>query len=174
MRSRCFWVWPALLVAAVLGLLLLDRPANAPKGRATGPSAGAPSAPATGPGAPAAGSASGTEEPSRLADRLNAPGGDIRTDLRIVDQILIAYRSALRTGNPVGENAEITAALRGGNRLGFAFIPAGHPAINAKGELCDRWGTPFFFHQISGEKMEIRSAGPDRALWTADDAVFTP
>jgi hypothetical protein len=169
MRSRGFWIWAAFLVAAVVGLLL-DTPANTPKGRAAGRSAGAP--PVSTPSR--RGSASGAEEPSRLADGLNAPGGDVRTDLRIVDQIFSAYRSALRTGNPVGENAEITAALRGSNRLGFAFIPAGHPAINAKGELCDRWGVPFFFHQISGEKMEIRSAGPDRTLWTADDAVFTP
>ena len=43
-----------------------------------------------------------------------------------------------------------------------------------KGELCDRWGRPFFFHQLSGTKMEIRSAGPARQLWTDDDVVLTP
>ena len=96
-----------------------------------------------------------------------SPSGDVHADLRLVNEIFIAYRSALRTGNPVGENSEITAALAGRNRLGYAFIPADSPAINAKGELCDRWGTPYFFHQLSGERMEIRSAGPDRRLWTA-------
>jgi hypothetical protein len=98
----------------------------------------------------------------------------VHSDLRLINEIFIAYRGAVRSGNPVGENAEITAALLGRNRLGFAFIPAGNPAVNARGELCDRWGTPYFFHQLSGEKMEIRSAGPDRKLWTADDQVLTP
>jgi hypothetical protein len=124
-------------------------------------------------GAPLA-AAPGGEEPSRLADGLNSPSGDVRADLRLVDQLFVAYRSALRTGNPIGENAEITAALRGRNKLGFAFIPADNPAINAQGELCDRWGTPYFFHQISGQRMEVRSAGPDHKLWTDDDVVLTP
>jgi hypothetical protein len=88
--------------------------------------------------------------------------------------IFIAFRAALHNGNPVGENSEITAALTGRNKLAFAFIPKDCPAINSKGELCDRWGKPYFFHQISGEKMEIRSAGPDGVLWTADDVVLTP
>ena len=74
----------------------------------------------------------------------------------------------------MGENSEITAALKGRNKLGFAFIPVDCPAINRKGELCDRWGTPYFFHQLSGEQMEIRSAGPDRKLWTPGDEVLPP
>jgi hypothetical protein len=43
--------------------------------------------------------------------------------------------------------------------------------INGKGELVDYWGTPFFFHQLSGTEMEIHSAGPDKVMWTADDLV---
>jgi hypothetical protein len=171
MRFRRTWAWPALLLAAGI-VLLVWKPAPAPEVRQAGTERRTPAAPASA-GGPIASPSAG-EEPSRLAGGLNAPLGDIRADLRTVDQIFVAYRSALRSGNPVGENAEITAALCGKNKLGFAFIPPDHPAINAKGELCDRWNTPFFFHQISGEKMEIRSAGPDRALWTADDVVFTP
>jgi hypothetical protein len=110
-----------------------------------------------------------------LADELNAPGGDIHHDLMILQDIFIAWRTNYpHDGNPVGENNEITAALTGGNSLQLALIPANHPAINAGGELCDRWGTPFVFHQLSGTRMEIRSAGPDRKLYTADDAVLTP
>jgi len=114
------------------------------------------------------------EEPSHLADRLNAPTSDIASDLRVLNDIFVQYRSATHGENPVGENAEITAALTGRNKLGFSFIPKNHPAINARGELCDRWGMPFFFHQLSGTQMEIRSAGPDRKLWTDDDKVLTP
>jgi len=109
-----------------------------------------------------------------LADELNSPSGDIHADLRIVNEIFRQYRSATHGTNPVGENAEIVRVLTGRNALEFAFIPPNHPAINAKGELCDRWGTPFFFHQLSGVQMEIHSAGPDRVMWTADDQVLTP
>ena len=35
----------------------------------------------------------------------------------------------------------------------------------------DPWGTPYFFHQLSSTEMEIRSAGPDKRLWTDDDVV---
>jgi len=114
------------------------------------------------------------EEPSELTRGLNSPGTDVQSDLRLVNGIFLAYRSATHGLDPVGENAEITAVLRGKNRLGFAFIPAGCPAVNTRGELCDRWGSPYFFHALAGDKMEVRSAGPDRVLWTADDAVFTP
>ncbi len=114
------------------------------------------------------------DAPSQLADDLNSPKSDIHADLRLLNDLFMHYRSAVRDDNPVGDNADITAVLTGRNRLGFAFIPKDHPAINANGELCDRWGTPYFFHQLSGEEMEIRSAGPDRKLWTADDEVLTP
>jgi hypothetical protein len=164
----------AALAFGVALLLLAFHPRLAPLGRfftALRPRAHAPAAPreATA-GAPAAGS----EERSRLADDLNSTTGDVHSDLRLVNEIFIAYRGAVRSGNPVGENSEITRVLMGRNRLGFAFIPPDNPAINSKGELCDRWGTPYFFHQLSGQRMEIRSAGPDRRLWTADDEVLTP
>lgn len=127
---------------------------------------------ASGSKAPSVASGQG-DAPSEIARDLNAAGGDIRRDLEIASELFVAWQSNFpRDGNPVGENHEITAALVGGNRLGFAFIPRGHRAINARGELCDRWGTPFRFHQISGTHMEIRSAGADRKFATADDAVW--
>lgn len=114
------------------------------------------------------------DAPSHLADDLNSPKTDIHADLRLINEIFLAYRSSVRADNPVGENADITAALTGRNPIGFAFIPKDNPAINSKGELCDRWGTPYFFHQLAGDQMEIRSAGPDRKMWTSDDEVLTP
>ncbi len=168
-RARMAWV--ALALAAAVALLFLRPRAgkeNAEAVRSVGAPAGQGRTEGSGAAPPA------VEERSRLADGLNSPAGDVRADLRQIDQIFVAYRSALHTGNPVGENREITAALQGRNRLGFAFIPADHPAINAQGELCDRWGTPYFFHQASGQRMEIRSAGPDHKLWTDDDVVLTP
>lgn len=73
--------------------------------------------------------------------------------------------------NPVGTNPEITSALQGGNPKHMNFLKPDGNRVNAKGELVDTWGTPYFFHQISGHEMEIRSAGPDRVMYTGDDLV---
>lgn len=76
-------------------------------------------------------------------------------------------------GNPVGNNAEITRALAGDNPKQVNFInPDDGMRINGAGELVDPWGTPFFFHQLSGTEMEIHSAGPDKKMWTDDDLVI--
>jgi hypothetical protein len=77
------------------------------------------------------------------------------------------------SGNPVGTNPEIAAALNGENPKQIKFIdPENGLRINGKGELVDSWGTPFFFHQLSATDMEVRSAGPDRIMWTPDDLVI--
>jgi len=90
--------------------------------------------------------------------------------------VLENIRSAIRLygttfgGNPVGDNAEITACLAGNNAKQVNFI--GNDSgirLNEKGEMVDFWGTAFFFHQLSGSETEIRSAGPDKKMWTADD-----
>ncbi len=110
------------------------------------------------------------EQVSPIASELNAPRGTIQRDLEIVAAVLEAWRTNFpREGNPVGENHEITQALAGDNSLQFAFLSPRHPAINDRGELCDRWGTPFRFHQLSGSVMELISAGPDRRFATDDD-----
>lgn len=75
-------------------------------------------------------------------------------------------------GNPVGNNAEITRALGGENPGQVNYLnPEAGLRVNSAGELVDVWGTPLFFHQLSGRVMEIHSAGPDGKLWTADDLV---
>ncbi len=139
------------------------------------PRAPGPAGPRHGnPNPPAPADAAIADAPSELANNLNSPAGDIHSDLRQLHEIFVAYRGAVHGDNPVGDNVDITEVLTGRNALGFAFIPKDHPAINADGELCDRWGVPYFFHQLSGEEMEIRSAGPDHKMWTADDEVLTP
>jgi len=116
-----------------------------------------------------------SSESSPLADELNSPHTTIQRDLQVLSGVLLAWQTNFHEqGNPVGDNAAITAALTGKNPLNFQFIRRDHPAINDRGEICDRWGTPFFFHALSGTRMEIRSAGPDRQLYTDDDIVFTP
>lgn len=74
-------------------------------------------------------------------------------------------------GNPTGTNAEIVKALNGGNPGGVRSLPDTLLRLNGQGELVDPWGTPYFFHQLSSQQTEIRSAGPDKTLWTQDDIL---
>jgi|GEM_PF-2190090 len=91
------------------------------------------------------------------------------TDLEAVDAIFGAYIWAFRELPEGGENHEITAGLTGKNPKKLIFIPPDHPRLDAKGNLLDRWETPYFFHKQSESKLEIVSAGPDRRLWSSDD-----
>ena len=90
--------------------------------------------------------------------------------LQGVDQVILFYRRAFGE-NPVGQNEDITAAILGENSSHAAFLPSGSPAIK-DGKLLDAWGTPYWFHPVSGTHMEIRSAGPDRELFTDDDLIL--
>jgi hypothetical protein len=62
--------------------------------------------------------------------------------------------------------------MMGGNKKGAMLGPPEGLSMNSNGELMDRWGTPIFFHALSKDQMEIRSAGPDRVMWTADDVIL--
>jgi len=84
--------------------------------------------------------------------------------------ILEAYRNRFRAF-PTGDNREIVNALTGANPERLPFFPRDHPNLNASGEWVDRWSTPLFFHHLASDVIEIRSAGPDRTLYSADDVV---
>ncbi len=110
-----------------------------------------------------------------------APAGNAQPPdyTNLAPEIVLDYlRHAIRDygtmfgGNPVGLNSEITSQLNGKNLTQANFIrPEAGMRINDRGELVDPWGTPYFFHQLSGTEMEIRSAGPDKIMWTADDLM---
>jgi hypothetical protein len=101
-----------------------------------------------------------------------APGLTPKIVLENVRSVFRTYSSRFG-GNPVGSNLEITRALNGANAGQAVFLnPDDGLRVNERGELIDNWGTPFFFHQLSARQMEIRSAGADRRLWTADDLVL--
>ena len=88
--------------------------------------------------------------------------------LSILQQILGHYRFAYRE-NPVGpENSDITEKLLGNNPKKIIFIATDSPALQGS-VLVDQWGTPFFFHAMSDQRMDIRSAGPDKKMYTEDD-----
>lgn len=89
-------------------------------------------------------------------------------DLQLASEFVRDYRLVFG-GNPVGDNSEITAALTGKNARRIVFFAGFRPTLNAQQEWVDPWGTPYFFHQISGEHMEFVSAGPDARFGTDDD-----
>jgi hypothetical protein len=112
----------------------------------------------TGPSAPAPPEAAPTE-----ADFVA-----LENDLQHVQMMVRDYCTAVGE-NPIGTNSEIMKAVLGDNlKQAKIGAPEGQ-SLNGKGELVDRWGSPYFFHQVSKTKMEIRSAGPDRVMWTGDD-----
>ena len=111
---------------------------------------------------------------SPLAQKINQLDHSPQRDLEIVYTLLNQTRLFVKdlATRPLGTNAEFTAVLTGNNSLRLAAIPANHPAINESGELTDRWGTPLFFHPLSSDETNLRSAGPDRQLFTEDDFVY--
>ncbi len=84
---------------------------------------------------------------------------------------LVPAYNPVNGANPVGTNAELMAAVMGKNARQAVLGPPEGLSLNPKGELVDEWGTPYFFHQLSKDVMEIHSAGPDKIMGTADDTV---
>jgi hypothetical protein len=91
-------------------------------------------------------------------------------DVQSVTTLLEEFRRAFGA-MPTGElNDEIVRRLQGENPRGIAVLPKTHPAI-VNGELIDRYGTPYRFHPESAWDMQVRSAGPDKRMWTSDDII---
>ncbi len=110
---------------------------------------------------------------SPLAVRLNAPDGTVTEDVDTLHQLIGQYFSNMqnRQGRPIGDSRDLARVLTGSNPLHLTVIAADHPAIGPQGHLLDRWGTPYHLHQLSSRSIDVRSAGPDRQLYTADDVV---
>ncbi len=112
---------------------------------------------------------------SPLADELHAARFDAAHDLEVLRGLLSQFTTTLRLAErpPLGDNADIAAALTGRNPRRVVFLPVSHPALR-DGLLRDREGTPYHFHARSSDLIDVRSAGPDRVLFTADDLVSFP
>ena len=46
------------------------------------------------------------------------------------------------------------------------------PGLLVDGELLDRYGSPYIFHPLKSDVMDLRSRGEDGQLWTADDVAL--
>jgi hypothetical protein len=95
------------------------------------------------------------------------PENDLILMSRLMENSLLLLKSA--ANRPLSANEDWAGLLRGQNAARERFLPDQHIALNSQGQLVDRWGTPLFFHTLGGARFELRSAGPDKKLWTADD-----
>lgn len=163
-RLRLVVTLAALLLLVALGSWRLLRPSRAPE--LSAPTLASPSPPT-----PTANDPLG----SPLANELHAPRHDAAHDLVVLRGLLSQFTTTLRLAErpPLGDNADITAALTGANRRRLVVIPPQHPALRS-GLLVDRHGTPYHFHARSADSIDVRSAGSDLTLFTADDLVEAP
>jgi len=104
-----------------------------------------------------------------IANSMHTKSVDAEVDLGSLEQLFELYRFVFKA-NPVGsENQEIMAQLLGSNAKKLVFFPRDHSSLDAEGVLLDRWGAPYYFHPLSAQLMDVRTAGPDGKLWTKDD-----
>jgi hypothetical protein len=100
------------------------------------------------------------------------PEHDLASLGQLMNNFTLLVKSA--ADRPLSSNQEWSQALRGLNPSRQAFLPENHPIFDSQHQLIDRWGTPLFFHAEAKGEYSIRSAGPDRQLWTADDFQRNP
>lgn len=122
------------------------------------------------------------QEMARLQSTHPLPGASIlqnyaaastrpEDDLHAMAHVFSNLRLLVKGDAPfrMGANEEFAAALMGRNAAKEVFLSAPHACLNANGQIIDRWGTALFFHVRDAQRIDIRSAGPDRVMWTADD-----
>jgi hypothetical protein len=176
--KRAVLLFSLLLVAAgIIGWVLTQPQMTFPAVSETKTTAKPSSAPVSSPPRPSAGPAQPAvdrrvidAEHLKLADRLAAHSETPLQDLEIVNEFFELYRKTL-SHLPVGSNEDLTAILTGSNPLNGVVFPKDSPMI-VKGQIVDRWGTPYWIHPNSGARVEIRSAGPDQDLFTSDDLML--
>lgn len=101
------------------------------------------------------------------ADPAAKPEEDLTWMSRALDNFSLLVKG--ETPLPLGANEDIADALRGKNKARLRFLPDDSPVFDKQGRIIDRWGTPLYFHAESRDHLDIRSAGPDKQMWTADD-----
>jgi len=101
------------------------------------------------------------------ADTNLSPQNDLTLMSHLMDNSRLLLKSAAE--RPLSGNEDWADFFRGKNSAHERLLPDQHIALNTNGQLIDRWGTPLFFHAVGGGRFELRSAGPDRKLWTDDD-----
>jgi len=169
--KRAILIVLVLLLVLVLGIRALRRGASVPVVEPVLPTPAGITVTETSPG-----SSPSTNQPTKLLseiilrDYANTnlpPQNDLTLMSHLMENSLLLLKSA--ANRSLSANEDWADFLRGQNAAHQRFLPDNHAALNSKGQLVDRWSTPLFFHALGGGRFEIRSAGPDKTLWTADD-----
>lgn len=116
--------------------------------------------------------AADASRPPLARERLLAADGSPREDLAALSDLVKGYLQAGLgdSARSIGFNEDLAAALTDAAALGEAALPPDHPALR-DGRVIDRWGTPWQLHPVASGVVELRSAGPDRRLYTEDDVT---
>lgn len=116
-----------------------------------------------------------TPMPGAVGNQILAGYGDPSAkpeeDLALMHRALGNFALLVKGADPLplGANEDIAAALLGKNSRKTVFLQSPTPALNDAQQLIDRWGTPLYFHARARDRIEIRSAGPDKIMWSDDD-----
>lgn len=155
LACACLWWWAARSLV----------PTNPPTELAS-PLASQPhsQAPVPGPGTPAR---PGDAILQSYASPGTTPRDDVTSLAHAMQNFLLLEKQAAQ--GPLADNEDWAKVLLGKGRLREPFLSASQAVFNVKGQLVDRWQTPLFVHALGAGRFELRSAGPDRKLWTDDD-----
>ncbi|MEY4490047.1 MAG: hypothetical protein RIQ79_2555 [Verrucomicrobiota bacterium] len=168
-RGRTLLITAVILVVGTLAIgfwLARPRPPQ-PRSADAAPSAALPPPPALLPVRVAT-----PEHPLQSWERLLAADGTPREDLAALADLTSNYLQSVPSSRrpAVGFNEDLARVLTDRDALGDSALPATHPAL-VVGRLVDRWGTPWQIHPLAADVIQLRSAGPDRKLYTPDDLV---
>ena len=96
-----------------------------------------------------------------------------RDDLRLVRHAVDNFRLLNKhiDARFYSANEDIAELFLGKRGASHPFVSEGAAVLDETGRLIDRWQTPLHFHLQSEGVLDIRSAGPDRELFTEDDVV---
>lgn len=98
-------------------------------------------------------------------------GSDGQKDLQLffnyLQNVFLLIKS--RDSHQYAINEDLADFLRGKNDYKTPFVSADSHIFNEAQMIVDRWGTPIHIHTISRDRFELRSAGPDKRLYSGDD-----
>ena len=119
--------------------------------------------------APASAEAPGARAMANYA----APGASDLDDMRLLARCAAVFLNELGPTMPLSlkDNQEWGQALRGELKGTTRWLADGPPVFSNEGKLVDRHGTPVRCVAVGDKAWEFRSAGPDKVLFTGDDAV---
>lgn len=166
MKTRWKWLLSSLALIALIGYFIRIDPDSAESPTVVPPAViQTPVTPMTPP----------TPSETLLAGYAD-PETEPIEDVRKLHHVIGGYFSVIKDPArfPIGGNADLAAALKGENPNREVFLRTDHPVFSAEGLLVDRWGTPLVVHPEGWRQIELRSAGPDRKPYTADDLVILP